>query len=79
MKKQETQCLLTKFFYRGNHLHFQILVQTETDWMVYDEYSDYGAYKSAFDQIQQALSTETKVIKLTEKNKNLETSFANVA
>jgi hypothetical protein len=25
------------------------------------------------------LSTETKVIKLTEKNKNLETSFANVA
>jgi hypothetical protein len=47
--------------------------------MIYDEYSDYGAYKSAFDQIQQALSTETKVIKLTEKNKNLETSFANVA
>lgn len=79
MKTHETQCLLTKFFYRGNHLHFQILVQTETDWMIYDEYSDYAAYKAAFDQIQQALSTETKVIKMPEKNTNLEMAFANVA
>lgn len=79
MKTQKTQSLLTKFFYCGNHLHFQILIQTETDCVVYDEYSDYGAYKIAFDQIQQALSNETKIVKLAEKNKNLETAFANVA
>ena len=79
MNTNKNQNLLTKFFYIGNNLHFQILVLTEIDWVIYDEYDDYNEYKKAFDDIQQALNVETKVVKMTEKNTNLETSFANVA
>ena len=79
MNTNKTQNLLTKFFYLGNNLHFQILVLTEIDWVIYDEYDNYGEYLKAFNEIQNALVGETKVVKMTEKNKNLETAFANVA
>ena len=79
MKMDEAQDLLTRFFYRDNHLCFQILIQTESELMSYGEYNDYTVYKSAFEQIRQALSKETKVIQLLEKNKTLETPFAKVA
>ena len=79
MNTNKTQNLLTKFFYLGNNLHFQILVLTEIDWVIYDEYDNYAEYLKAFKEIQNALVVETKVVKMTEKNKNLETAFANVA
>ena len=79
MNTNKTQNLLTKFFYLGNNLHFQILVLTEIDWVIYDEYDNYAEYLKAFNEIQNALVVETKVVKMTEKNKNLETAFANVA
>ena len=79
MNTNKTQNLLTKFFYLGNNLHFQILVLTEIDWVIYDEYDNYREYLKAFNEIQNALVVETKVVKMTEKNKNLETAFANVA
>ena len=79
MNTNKTQNLLTKFFYIGNNLHFQILVLTEIDWVIYDEYDNYSEYLKAFNEIQNALVVETKVVKMTEKNKNLETAFANVA
>ena len=79
MKTQEAQSLLTKFFYSGNHLHFQILIQTENDLVLHGEYSDYGLYKTAFDMIQFNLKNEIRVLSLAEKNTRLETAFANVA
>jgi hypothetical protein len=79
MKTDEAQGLLTRFFYRDNHLCFQILIQTESELISYGQYNDYSVYKSAFEQIRLTLSKETKVIKLLEKNKTLETPFAKVA
>ena len=79
MKTQEAQSLLTKFFYNGNHLNFQILIQTENDLVLFGEYSDYGLYKTAFDMIQFSLKNETKIFSLSEKNSILETAFAKVA
>ena len=79
MKTQEAQSLLTKFFYSNNHLHFQILIQTENELVVFGDYSDYALYKTAFDMIQFNLKNETKIISLAEKNSILEAAFANVA
>ena len=79
MTKQEAQSLLTKFFYIGNHLHFQILVQTESDMFIYGEYNDYGVYKKAFDILQTNLKNEIKIMNVSEKNVALECVFANVA
>lgn len=79
MKTQPTQILLTKFFYSGNHLHFQILIQTEFDLINYGEYRDYTLYKEAFDQIQQTINNQTRIIRLADNNINVETTFANVA
>ena len=79
MKTHEAQSLLTKFFYNDNHLHFQILIQTENDLVLYGEYSDYGLYKTAFDMIKFKLNNATKIINLAEKNSINETAFAKVA
>ncbi len=57
MKFQQAISLLTKFFYNSNHLHFQILIQTENEIMVHGEYSDYKLYKTAFDHIHEILNS----------------------
>ena len=49
MKIQEARSLLTKFFYNANQLHFQILIQTESDLVLHGEYDNYKVYKTAFD------------------------------
>ncbi len=79
MKTQEAQSLLTKFFYNGNRLHFQIFMQNENDLALLGEYSDYGLYKTAFDSIQFKLLNEIRVLGLVEINKPLEVAFAKVA
>jgi hypothetical protein len=79
MKSQKAQCVLTKFFYVGNHLHFEILIQTELEVFNYGYYSDYRLYKKELEEVQQALTKELKVSKLIEKKLNAEINFANVA
>jgi hypothetical protein len=79
MTTQEAKSLLTKFFYSGNHLNFQILIQTEDNLVMHGEYSDYGLYKTAFDMIQFNLNNEIRVLSVAEKNVRLETAFAKVA
>jgi hypothetical protein len=48
----EIKSLLTKFFYKNDHLCFQILIQGEFTLEVYGEYIDYNEYKAAFDSLQ---------------------------
>ena len=56
MKTIETKSLLTKFFYKNEHLFFQILVQGESKTDVYGEYDDYSDYKASFDTLQRNLT-----------------------
>ncbi|MBL7815133.1 MAG: hypothetical protein JNL70_08985 [Saprospiraceae bacterium] len=79
MKTQEAQSLLTKFFYKDNHLHFQILIQAESELVLFGEYNDYGLYKNAFDLIQQKIKNGTRIIHLLEKKLNEEKLFVKVA
>lgn len=44
--------LITKFYYKDNHLCFQILLQCGFENMVaYNEYSDYSEYKTAYNEL----------------------------
>jgi hypothetical protein len=49
---QETRTLLTKFFYEENHLHFQIILQSERGVRDCGDYTDYNEYRKAFDALQ---------------------------
>jgi len=52
LKGADIQNLVTKFYYKDNHLCFQILLQCDTDnTIAYQEYSDYAEYKNAFNQL----------------------------
>ena len=79
MRIQEVRSLLTKFFYASNHLHFQILIQTENDLVLHGEYNDYKLYKSAFDQMYENLNIGKRRISLSEKKIKLESPLAKVA
>lgn len=79
MKFQEAISLLTKFFYSSNHLHFQILIQTENGTMLHGEYSDYKLYKIAFDHIHQSLKIGDRLKSLSEKKIKIDMPLANVA
>jgi hypothetical protein len=79
MGTQVAQSLLTKFFYSGNRLHFQIFIQTENDLDLFGEYSDYALYKTAFELIQFKLLHQIRVFAPTEKKTALETDLAIVA
>ena len=63
-----TQCtkvknLITKFYYRDNHLCFQILIKCEADQtIVYREYTDYNLYKKEYDQLLQAKTNNQMVM-----------------
>jgi hypothetical protein len=79
MVSKETKSLLTKFFYRDNYLHFQILLQTANDMQICGEFTNYDEYRKSFDTLQSRLmdfksKTSPNVKKLT-----LELGLANVA
>jgi hypothetical protein len=79
MKTSECKSLLTKFFYKNEHLYFQILVQGETTTNVYGEFDDYSDYKETFDRLQGNLS-DTRPLKIvTDGFLKSETLFAKVA
>jgi hypothetical protein len=75
---KEIRNLLTKFFYKNNHLHFQILVQKENSLEIFGEYDDYNQYKNAFDTLHLNIST-SDTQKRFEKIGNSEIFLANVA
>ena len=56
MKSYELKSLLTKFFYRSEHLYFQIMIQGENSIELYGEYTDYNEYKETFDILQKNLA-----------------------
>ncbi len=52
LKGADVENLITKFYYKDNHLCFQILLQCGFENMIaYQEYSDYSEYKTAFNQL----------------------------
>jgi hypothetical protein len=71
--------LITKFFFRNNHLCFQILLHLEgNETIIYKEYNDYSEYKLAFNELQQIRSKNNSLI-IPNKNIKLETTEIKVA
>ena len=55
--------LITKFYYKENHLCFQILLACENgETKLYKEYTDYAEYKEAYDQLLEMKATEEFVL-----------------
>ncbi len=76
---KETKNLLTKFFYRDNYLHFQILMQSANELQICGEFTNYDEYRKSFDALQTRLSDfKTKTLPNVKKIK-LELGLANVA
>lgn len=49
--------LITKYFYRNNHLCFQILLKMESsETIAYKEYADYAAYKHDFARFKEMIA-----------------------
>ncbi len=79
MVNKETNNLLTKFFYRDNYLHFQILVQTATDTQICGEFTNYDEYRKSFDTLQSNLVDFKFKITTAGKILKFEHALANVA
>jgi hypothetical protein len=56
MVSKETRSLLTKFFYRDNYLHFQILIQSANEMQICGEFTNYDEYRKSFDVLQNRLT-----------------------
>lgn len=75
----EVKDLVTKFFYRGNQLCFQIILQVDGGERIpYKEFSDYAEYKKAFSELQQQKGNRT-MIKFPNRNVHSSESTSNVA
>ncbi len=71
LKGVEVENLITKFYYKDNHLCFQILLECGLNKKIaYKEYSDYSEYKSAFNQLMEMKSLN-KAISLPSTKQNL--------
>ena len=79
MKTSECKSLLTKFFYKNEHLYFQILIQGETNTNVYGEFDNYNDYKETFDRLQRNLLDRNALKIVPERLLKSETRFAKVA
>jgi hypothetical protein len=79
MVSKETKSLLTKFFYRDNYLHFQILMQSASDMQICGEFTNYDEYRKSFDALQSRLSDFTSKAMPNVKNLKLELGLAKVA
>lgn len=54
-KGVQIQDLVTKYFYQGNQLSFQIILQLVSgESVLYAEYSDYAGYKESLTALQEA-------------------------
>jgi len=66
-KGVQVRDVVTKFFYQGNQLSFQIILQLEGgESILFGEYSDYGSYKKSLKTLQDA-KADGSIIK-TKKN-----------
>jgi hypothetical protein len=79
MMGKENKSLLTKFFYRDNYLHFQILVQNANEVQICGEFTNYDEYRKSFDALQSRLTDFTSKTVATGKNLKRELSLANMA
>jgi hypothetical protein len=71
--------LVTKFFYKENHLCFQILVRLEGNTLIpFQEFEDYGEYKRVFGELQLA-TVNGSILSLLEKKFRLEPARSKVA
>lgn len=71
--------LVTKFFYRDNHLCFHILLHVDGGKTVFfREFMDYAEYKKAFSELQQAKLSNI-IINVPEKSLDSSVIAANVA
>ena len=62
IKGTQIKNLITKFYYKDNHLCFQILIHCEDDkTIVYNEYTDYAEYKKEYNILLETKSEETFV------------------
>ena len=61
-KGTHIKSLITKFYYKNNHLCFQILIHCEDDkTLVYNEYTDYAEYKKEYSKLLETKSENTYV------------------
>lgn len=70
---EQVKDLITKFFYKSNHLCFQILLHTRTnETIAYGVYADYSDYKKDFNNLQNARSVNSTIdIQNKSKENNL--------
>jgi hypothetical protein len=79
MVSKETKSLLTKFFYRDNYLHFQILMQSANEMQICGEFTNYDEYRKSFDALEMRLSDFKEKTLPNVKKLKLELGLANVA
>lgn len=73
---EQVKDLITKFFYKNNHLCFQILLHTRVnETIAYGVYANYSTYKKDFDNLQNARSNNL-TISVQNKNKEFEMTTA---
>lgn len=69
------QDLITKFYYKQNHLCFQIILNVGNDEMVpYQEFTDYQEYKVAFEKLskmKQSIPVTPAVTTSTQTNSTI--------
>ncbi|MBI5916644.1 MAG: hypothetical protein HY842_14805 [Bacteroidetes bacterium] len=71
--------LVTKFFYKDNHLCFHILLRVDGgETVFFREFTDYAEYKKAFSDLQQAKLSNI-IINVPEKSLDSSVIAANVA
>ena len=51
----DIQPLQTKFFYKNNQLHYQILILASDHTKLYGEFNNYEAYTKAYDILQNTM------------------------
>lgn len=79
MKTFECKSLLTKFFYKNEHLYFQILIQDETTLNTYGEFDNYNDYKETFDRLHRNISERNALKIVPERLLTTQIHFAKVA
>jgi hypothetical protein len=81
METNEMKNLLTKFFYRNDHLFYQIMIHDaksmNTD--IYGEYADFDDYRKTLDGLQNNIIDWTPLRLVQDKSFKAEHAFAKVA
>ena len=79
MNHYNAKCLLTKFYYKNDNLHFQILIQNGDEIEIHGEYLDYDEYKEVFDALQSKMNEKKPLKAAPQKIKRAESFFAKMA